>query len=613
MKSKAVKKKSLVKLFVLVFVLFALGTIFVSESMTYLAQTRAYHEECVEDLRRLTTHLAKLIQNEGKEFVYLRSWFQEHQELVQIPVDFRTDLPVSEDAFHRYLAERYPGKIFGKDLVFEDLDMEGQRLYVNYSFEYWFTIFFDAVEEFDLSYVYYIYPENEQDLTMNYMFDPTMETTQTEDGKEILLLGDVVYEDPAIHKYMWEAWNTGKVQEGFDSLDNEFGHVYTYCMPLIIDGEKQGLLCSEISVDYVNAEIMSNVIRQGFATALVLILFTIVLYFLLNKKVLQRIIRIEGEVKNYSEKKDPAIAKEIISHAGQPDELGVLAVSFGEMITELEDYMINLQRVTAEKERIDADLHVATQIQADMLPRIFPAFPERKELDLFASMTPAKEVGGDFYDFFLVDDTHLALVIADVSGKGVPAALFMVIAKTLIKNRVQMGEAPCVALGNVNNQLCEGNEAELFVTVWLAVIDLESGDVVEANAGHEYPAIRKGNGLYELVKTRHSPAVATIEGLRFRQREFHLDPGDRLFVYTDGVTEATDTHNELFGEARLLKALNQNPDALPKDLLPGVKKEIDAFVGEAPQFDDITMLGFVYNGKDVPVSYGQERLEKVCL
>ena len=267
------------------------------------------------------------------------------------------------------------------------------------------------------------------------------------------------------------------------------------------------------------------------------------------------------------------------------------------MVTELEDYMNNLQRVTAEKERIDADLSIATQIQADMLPRIFPAFPEKKEVSIFASMTPAKEVGGDFYDLFLVDDTHLALVIADVSGKGVPAALFMVIAKTLIKNRLQTGESPAEALSVVNNQLCEGNEAQFFVTVWLTVIDLETGDALEANAGHEYPAIRKGSSPYELIKTKHSPAVAIMEGMKYRQSRFHLDPGDRLFVYTDGVTEATNAQNELFGETRLLEALNRNPDASPMDLLPVVKKEIDDFVGVAPQFDDITMLSFVYNGR----------------
>ena len=278
------------------------------------------------------------------------------------------------------------------------------------------------------------------------------------------------------------------------------------------------------------------------------------------------------------------------------DELENLSTVMDDLETQLAEYIDDLTRVTAEKERIGAELNVATQIQADMLPRIFPAFPDRTEFDLYAMMHPAKEVGGDFYDFFLVDDDHLALVMADVSGKGVPAALFMVIAKTLIKNRVQMGGSPAEVLCSVNDQLCEGNEAELFVTVWLAVIEISTGRGVAANAGHEHPVLRRANGRYELVEYRHSPAVATMEGLRFREHAFELHPGDSLFVYTDGVPEATNAQNELFGTDRMLAALNRNPDAAPREQLDAVRKDIRAFVGGAPQFDDITMLGLAYAG-----------------
>ena len=251
----------------------------------------------------------------------------------------------------------------------------------------------------------------------------------------------------------------------------------------------------------------------------------------------------------------------------------------------------------AEKERIGADLKVATQIQADMLPRIFPPFPERKEFDLYATMDPAKEVGGDFYDFFLVDEDHLGLVMADVSGKGVPAALFMVIAKTLIKNRALMGGSPAEVLAYANNQLCEGNEAELFVTVWMAIIEISTGKGMAANAGHEHPAIRRAGGEWELVVYRHSPAVATMEGMRFREHEFTLEPGDSLYVYTDGVPEATNADNELYGTDRMLAALNRDPGAEPEKLLGEIKTDVDAFVGEAPQFDDITMLGITWYGR----------------
>ncbi|MBQ4401272.1 MAG: SpoIIE family protein phosphatase, partial [Synergistaceae bacterium] len=279
------------------------------------------------------------------------------------------------------------------------------------------------------------------------------------------------------------------------------------------------------------------------------------------------------------------------------DEIGDLAKSFNDMAASLKDYVKNLAAVTAEKERIGAELNIATQIQADMLPRIFPPFPDRNEFDIYASMNPAKEVGGDFYDFFMVDDDHLALVMADVSGKGVPAALFMVISKTLIKNRTQMGGTPSEILADVNEQLCEGNEAELFVTVWLGILEISTGHVTASNAGHEYPAIYRPGEGYTLFKTKQSPAVATMEGLKFRSSEFTLNPGDSLYIYTDGVAEATNINNELYGTDRMIETLNQTVNMPVDEVLAVMKKSVDDFTGDAPQFDDITMLSLRYNGK----------------
>ena len=252
-----------------------------------------------------------------------------------------------------------------------------------------------------------------------------------------------------------------------------------------------------------------------------------------------------------------------------------------------------------EKAVADRDLAVASAIQENIVPNIFPAYPDRREFDLYATMKTAKEVGGDFYDFFMLDDDHLALVMADVSGKGVPAALFMMVSKVLIKNRVQYGDSPGKALFNVNNQLVEGNRAEMFVTVWLAVVEISTGKGIAANAGHEHPVLRRANGKFEIVKYRHSPAVATIGDIPFKEHEFELHPGDSLFVYTDGVPEATNVENELFGADRMLESLNTEPDAVPETILANVMKGIDAFVGDAKQFDDITMLCLKYYG-DIP-------------
>ncbi len=282
-------------------------------------------------------------------------------------------------------------------------------------------------------------------------------------------------------------------------------------------------------------------------------------------------------------------------HSG--DEMGRLYYAVRQMEQSIYDYIRDLTAITAEKERIGAELSVATEIQASMLPCIFPPFPDHtKQFDIYATMTPAKEVGGDFYDFFLVDDDHLALVIADVSGKGVPAALFMVITKVLLKNSAQSGKAPKDVLEEVNSQLCANNPIDMFVTVWLGILELSTGKLICANAGHEYPALCRANGQYELVKDPHGLVLACIEGSRYKDYELQLAPGDVLFVYTDGVAEATDSSNQLFGTDRMLASLNRNVEASPAELLPRLKADIDAFVGEAPQFDDITMLGLHYLG-----------------
>ena len=291
-----------------------------------------------------------------------------------------------------------------------------------------------------------------------------------------------------------------------------------------------------------------------------------------------------------------AIAVQAFFHDVQLIILATVAAAVYMSMVIMQDQMEKYEREHETATRMGAELSMATDIQASQLPRLFPAFPNRPEFDVFASMTPAKEVGGDFYDFFLIDDDHVGLVMADVSGKGVPAALFMMVARVLIKSHLQNGESVGEALENVNDQLCESNEAELFVTVWAAVIEISTGKCTAANAGHEHPVLRRADGQYELVVYRHSPAVATLEGIPYKEHSFELHPGDSLFVYTDGVAEATNSKNELFGTDRMLQALNRNPDATPEEVLSNVMDGINTFVAGAQQFDDITMMCLKYNG-----------------
>nr|WP_320024579.1 PP2C family protein-serine/threonine phosphatase [uncultured Acetobacterium sp.] len=255
--------------------------------------------------------------------------------------------------------------------------------------------------------------------------------------------------------------------------------------------------------------------------------------------------------------------------------------------------LLNKQKKDSEeKERISAELNVATEIQTSMLPSIFPAFTNREEFDIYATMQPAKEVGGDFYDFFSIDDDHLAVVIADVSGKGVPAALFMVVAKTLIKNHTQAGLTPVEVFTLVNAQLCENNDVGMFVTAFMGVFEISTQQFTCVNAGHNPPLLKRAAGGFDYLKLHTGFVLGGMEEMKYQQLEMQLANDDELYLYTDGVTEATNAKDELYGEDRLLSVLNSNAGLKPDALLSSIKKDIDSFVNGAPQFDDITMVAF---------------------
>jgi sigma-B regulation protein RsbU (phosphoserine phosphatase) len=268
------------------------------------------------------------------------------------------------------------------------------------------------------------------------------------------------------------------------------------------------------------------------------------------------------------------------------DEIEVLANTINDMVRDI-------KRITGDRERIGAELTIATKIQASMLPSIFPPFPEREEIDLYALMRPEKEVGGDFYDFFMVDGNTLAVIIADVSGKGVPAALFMVIAKTLIKNDAQAGKSPREVFERVNNILCENNEADMFVTAFMAYLDLRSGGLTCVNAGHNPPLLTRG-GKFEWAKFKPGFVLAGMGNMTYEQTTLTMQPDDTLYIYTDGVTEAMDLNGELWGDERLKDALARYVDVSSQELTDFIKKEIDRFTDGAEQADDITMLALRY-------------------
>ena len=381
----------------------------------------------------------------------------------------------------------------------------------------------------------------------------------------------------------------------------EFGWLSSAGEPVLSsDGEK----CAVAFVDIDMTEIVRNTIRFTVLMVCLCILIILAAGMGISRKIKKRISRpiellTEATHKfgNGEEGYDENNIVDLDIHTR--DEIEELYHATQSMQKSIINYMDNLTRVTAEKERIGAELDVATQIQASMLPCIFPAFPDRDEMDIYATMTPAKEVGGDFYDFFMVDDRHMAIVMADVSGKGVPAALFMVIGKTLIKDHTQPGRDLGEVFTEVNNILCESNENGMFITAFEGVLDLVTGEFRYVNAGHEMPFVyRRETNTYEAYKIRAGFVLAGIEDIVYKEQKLQLNIGDKIFQYTDGVTEATDKDRQLYGMDRLDHVLNQQClSSNPEETLRLVKADIDVFVGDNDQFDDITMLCLEYTKK----------------
>ena len=321
---------------------------------------------------------------------------------------------------------------------------------------------------------------------------------------------------------------------------------------------------------------------------------------LIRRTMVNPINQMANAARNYAEdrEKDESVVSDHFAplQIRTGDEIEELNLTMADMEESLVRYVENLTRVTSEKERISTELGLAAKIQTDMLPSTFPAFPERTEFDLHAVMNPAKEVGGDFYDYFLMDEDHLALMIADVAGKGVPAALFMMMSKFMLDNRIMESGSPEQVLREGNEVILRHNSEGMFVTVWIGVLEISTGKIIAANAGHEYPIIIHPDGQAELIKDKHGFVLGGMEGMEYKEYELQLEPGSKLLLYTDGLTEATSAEGELFGTDRILASADESSDISPKEVLENITEAVDDFVGDNEQFDDLTMLCVEYKG-----------------
>ena len=394
-------------------------------------------------------------------------------------------------------------------------------------------------------------------------------------------------------------WNGTGMLYDIGNTEN-YGWMCTAGVPVRAQsGEVTCFVLSDITLQNVISGIWRFVLQYTIGLVLVILLFGFFLTRHLKKTVVEPINAITEASRRYTADKKAGVQNtahftHLEVHTG--DEIENLALTVKDMERDLQDHEQNLTRIAAEKQRISTELALANKIQADMLPYIFPAFPDRDEFNIYASMTPAKEVGGDFYDFFFIDHDRLAMVIADVSGKGIPAAMFMVMAKGIIETQCMSGKTPAEILADVNKMICAKNHEKMFVTVWLGILDLRNGELTAANAGHEYPVIKEPDSDFEVMHDKHGFVIGGFKRMKYEDYIIKMKPGSKLFVYTDGVTEATDADDRLFGVERTVLSLNKAKNASPQTLLETVDADVREFAGDAEQFDDLTMMCVEYYG-----------------
>ncbi len=446
------------------------------------------------------------------------------------------------------------------------------------------------VDNADLRYLYVYVPE---ELGIRYIWD-----AQSDDDSRPL--NDIWYYQGDYPKDdLMKAYTDG--EELFRTYKYGDMSLAAYAVPMY-DSSKNIVALVEADIIMPRSEmLLPGVLLNIVVIVLIVMAIAMALfYYFTRKRIISPLEKINEATKEIVENIDSD--KEMVIDVSTKDEIEMVAHSIEKMNRKLKEYIRENNAITEEKARVNTELGLAHHIQINTLPTEFPAFPDRNEFDIYASMIPAKEVGGDFYDFFLVSDNQLGMVIADVSGKGIPAAMYMMMAKSMIKAKMMSGTNPAEALMSVNNMLCDSNQGEMFVTVWAAVLDMDKNELIAADAGHENPIIKKPDGDFEVVKRKHGVVLGGFRNIIHEDYVIEMQPGTKVFVYTDGVPEAKNRDGEFYKMDRLVEALNRVKNERSEEILRGVKKDLDEFEEGTEQYDDTTMMCLEYFGKDSHIS-----------
>ena len=589
------KKPVRIGIITLVALLFALGTL-TAGVITYFSQRAASDNNVRSEIEKIAERRAeeiKLAVREYPAYAWLMEYWYEHDDELDVEYDVAYAAGTKTEKKCRLLHERHPELElrYATTAQAAALPEDDQKLYAEVCYSWLITRINEIKRANDIDFLFCVLTDADY-RTQYFLFsaaDPGAK--RGTEYLEVYPLGHEV--SVADNESQQEAMRYARSYFGHLAAAGDYVDYYAYLGTV---AGRPALIGLTFNLTDITASVRAQTLRGtiwAVAHQLGMALLCLGLIYLF---VLRPLKKVQENIRLYKNTKDSATASASLSEVRARNEIGELAADVVALTREMDDHLARIEAITAERERIGTELALASRIQEDMLPNVFPPFPERKDFDIYASMDPAKEVGGDFYDFFMVDDTHLAIVIADVSDKGIPAALFMM-SSMLMLHQAAMGErSPAKVLESVNDQICANNREQMFVSVWLGVLDLDTGVVTAANAGHEYPIVKQPGERFEILHDRHGFVLGGMEGLSYTEYELQLLPDARLFLYTDGLPAASKQDDVLFGLERTLEALHAAEDGSPAEILAAVNAAVAAYVGDARQFDDLTMMCVHYTG-----------------
>ena len=596
MTASSPEKKKKVSLLRQIAILFIVGVLLIGAAAIYSLHTlsmRYVRTQMAKNSESTASDLKDYISQYPAHDWLLSYWYENYAEMdIEYDADYSKDTKTAAKC--RTMAQRHPDfqLEYADTKDVEALDPRDQKLYAEIVYSWLIT----RIDEMQDSY--------DPDMLMCVVTEPPY------DRKLVLFIaageGDVRGNEPGQIKPIGSSNQASADQQkamekaaGGTPLDapSQDGRYLDYYAYLGSVDNHQLLIVLSKDFDRFHQEIDGILFNFGMILLFCLVILAIVCLLMIHFTVLHPLKKIQKSINLYKNTKDSEKVAAKLSEVQSHNELSMLSEDVADMTKEIDSYTRHIEKITSGREKMVTELRLASRIQSAMLPNPSKAYPERHDFEIFVSMKPAKVIGGDFYDFFLYDDDQLCIVIADVSGKGIPAALFMMASKITLSHHIKTGKSPAQIMAEVNNSICSKNPEEMFITVWLGFLDLKTGKMTAVNAGHDYPIVTHSDGTVDIIKDQHGIVLGAFEDVRYKEYDIQLKPGSRLFLYTDGLTEATSVNNEMFGIERVAEELGKDPAAKPRKLLEDMKLAVDRFVGEQEQFDDLTMLCLSYYGQ----------------